>query len=110
MHGISVSTASHLYKIEETGAATLVYLYVAAPVSSILYKCEAVETDIPCNFDNGQIRMNKMMRIKREHIFKKGQLGLEILKRHGVCWVRGPRRVPFSLSREIEDICGKNEP
>ncbi len=87
-----------------------VYVYVAAPDSSILYKCEAVETDIPCNFDNGQVRMKKMMRIKREHIFNKGQLGLEVLKKHGVCWVRGPRRVPFSLSREIEDICGKKEP
>lgn len=88
----------------------MVYVYVAAPDSSILYKCEAVETDIPCNFDNGQVRMKKMMRIKREHIFNKGQLGLKILKKHGVCWVRGPRRVPFSLSREIEDICGKKEP
>lgn len=82
-----------------------VYLYVAAPVSSVLYKCEAVETDIPCDFDNGQIRMKRMMRIKRRYIFKKGQISLEVLKKHGVCSVRGPRRIPLSLSREIEALC-----
>lgn len=30
-----------------------VYMYVAAPVSAILYKCRVTRTDIPFRFDGG---------------------------------------------------------
>lgn len=41
-----------------------VFLYVAAPVSAILYKCLVTKTDIPFHFDNGDVHMSGIMKIK----------------------------------------------
>lgn len=42
-----------------------VYLYVAAPVSAVLYRCVATEVDIPYPYDDGNVHMSHVMRLKR---------------------------------------------
>ena len=73
-----------------------VYIYVAAPVSGIRWKCRAVETDIPFSFADGPVRMEKVMRLKLRKTYRKA-VGLPVLKEHGVSTVRGPRLMPDSL-------------
>lgn len=87
-------------------AGDTVYVYVAAPVSAILYKCTAVEVDIPHRYADQNISMSRGMKIKLLHEFDREQLCLEKLKEHGVRAVRGPRGVPGSLSRELDRLCG----
>ena len=78
-----------------------VFMYVAAPVSAILYKCRAVEVDIPCSYDDGKVRMTRAMRIKLLQTYDRQRFSLERLKDYGVYSVRGPRSVPNSLSCEL---------
>lgn len=82
----------------------IVYLYVAAPVSAILYQCKAVEVDIPTQYDDGKVRMNRMMKIQLLHRFPKDQLNFKKLNAHGVFAVRGPRHLPNSLLHEINNL------
>lgn len=79
-----------------------VYLYVGAPCSAILYQCEVVETDIPYSFDDGNVRMDHVMKIRRKHCYLPTQFTFAGLKKYGVNAVRGPRRMPGSLLKELE--------
>ena len=42
----------------------IVYIYLTAPVSSLLFKCRALEVDIPRQSENKNIRMKRAMRLK----------------------------------------------
>ena len=80
----------------------LVYVYVAAPVSAILYKCQAVEVDIPYHFDNGKVRMSHVMKLKRLEQYAPSLLPWEKIKNLGVSSIRGPRSMPDQLLRQME--------
>lgn len=83
----------------------IVYLYVAAPYSAIRYKCEAVEVGIPYEYDDENLSIRHVMRIKLLHRFDDGQLSFDELKEHGVSAVRGPRSVPHGLHCKIKELC-----
>ena len=78
-----------------------VFLYVAAPVSAILYKCKVTETDIPCDF-RGEIRIKALMRIKLQKRYPRDRFTFDVLGReYGIFAVRGPRGIPKSLSEAL---------
>lgn len=79
-----------------------VYLYVAAPISAILYRCQALEVGIPYDYDDGKVHMSHVMRLKPLKQYAPDAFPLDKLKEHGVFSVRGPRYVPNSLLRELE--------
>ena len=79
-----------------------VYMYVAAPVSAVLYKCTVVETDIPYTRHNDHIRIKSLMKIKREKVYDKTLFTFSVLKNdYGIFAVRGPRSVPNELSHAL---------
>lgn len=79
-----------------------VFLYVAAPVSAILYKCKVVEADIPYEYRDKNLTITTVMRIKLLHKYDYKQFTFEKLKKdYGIYAVRGPRGVPNSLSHEL---------
>ena len=79
-----------------------VYLYVAAPVSAILYKCRVTKTDIPFRFDNGEVRMSSVMKIKLQKRYEPDRFTFEVLGReYGIFAVRGPRGIPDSLKEAL---------
>lgn len=86
----------------------IVYLYLAAPYSCILYRCKAVEVEIPFEYDDGKVRMKKIMKIQRLYTYNQSDFGLEVLKEHGIITVRGPRSVPFGLRYNLEKVSGKD--
>lgn len=84
-------------------AGDTVFLYVAAPVSAILYKCLVTETDIPFSFDNGEVHMSGIMKIKLQKRYDPNQFTFNILgKKYGIFAVRGPRGIPESLSEALK--------
>ena len=83
----------------------IVYLYMAAPISAIRYKCKAVEVGIPCDYNDGTLTMTRMMKIRLLHRFEDGELNLETLREYGVHAVRGPRGVPNRLHYKIQELC-----
>lgn len=82
-------------------AGDTVYLYIAAPVSGIVYECAVLETDIPYHFDNGKVHMERVMKIRLKRKFSQ-PVPLEKLKGHGIFAVRGPIRMPYGLQYELE--------
>ena len=86
-----------------------VYIYMAAPVSAILYQCRAVEVNIPYDYDSDELSIHKAMKIKLTHRFEKDELSFKKLNEYGIFAVRGPRGVPNSLSHEIKRLCNVDE-
>ena len=81
-----------------------VYLYVAAPISAIRYKCKAAQVDIPYNYSDENISMSKVMRLQLLERYDKVEISFAMLKEYGVGAVRGPRSMPNSLKHKIEEL------
>ena len=80
----------------------MIYMYVAAPHSSILYKCRAIEVDIPRQYSDNNISMNTMMKVELLEKYESGVWSFERMKQFGVYAVRGPRSMPKELKEEME--------
>ena len=79
-----------------------IYMYVAAPVSAILYKCKAVEVDIPYDYQDKNLTITTLMKIKILRRYDHKQFTFDKLQNdYGIYAVRGPRGVPNSLSHEL---------
>ncbi len=79
-----------------------VFIYVAAPVSAILYKCEVTKTDIPTQYDDGAVHMKSLMRIRLLKRYQPEQFTFDVLgEAYGIHAVRGPRSVPEILSEAL---------
>ena len=80
-----------------------VYMYVAAPVSAILYKCRVLETDIPYAYADENLTIKALMKLKCERRYERDRFTFERLSNEfGVTAVRGPRGVPYGLSEELK--------
>ena len=76
-------------------------MYVAAPVSAILFKCEVTETDIPCH-DTGMLHIRSLMRLRLQKRYRPDRFTFEVLRsEYGIFAVRGPRGVPEHLSEAL---------
>lgn len=83
-------------------AGDTIFMYVAAPVSAILYKCKVVEADIPYNYQDKNLSIAVLMKIKLLRRYDSKQFTFHKLKEdYGIYAVRGPRGVPNSLSHEL---------
>lgn len=80
----------------------VVYLYVALPYSAILFRCRAVEVDIPYTKKNSRRNIKRAMRIQRLFTYPKDAFHLDRLKEYGITTVRGPRSVPPALKAALE--------
>ena len=84
-------------------AGDTVYLYAAAPVSAILYKCKVMETDIPCDYSDGMLTITALMKIKLQKRYQPTRFPLKKLKEeYGIYSVRGPRGVSDLLREALE--------
>ena len=88
-------------------AGDTVLIYMAAPVSSILYMCHVLETDIPYSFDDGKVRMDRIMRLKLQQRFPADALTREKLRECDIAAVRSPRHATDSLLREVSRLTGR---
>ena len=79
-----------------------VYIYLGAPVSAIRYKCSVVEVNIPYRYKDENIRIDRGMRLKLSERYDRINIGIDMLKAHGVYSVRSPRGIPKSLIHEID--------
>ena len=79
-----------------------VYMYVGAPVSAILFKCKVIETDIPCQFQNKNLTIKALMKIRLQKRYPTDRFTFDTLKKeYGIYAVRGPRGIPAALSRDL---------
>ena len=80
-----------------------VFLYVGAPVSAVLYKCRVTETGIPYQYQDRNLTITALMKIKLSKRYDPKRFTFEILKKdYGIYAVRGPRGIPNSLSEALK--------
>ena len=64
-----------------------------------LYSKEETETDIPFNYQDGNLTIKALMKIKLLKRYKADRFTFDVLKeKYGIFAVRGPRGIPNSLS------------
>ena len=81
-----------------------IYLYVGSPISAILYKCRVTETDIPYHYQDENLTIKALMKIKLLKRYDKDCFTFKVLNdEYGIFAVRGPRGVPFSLSEALNE-------
>lgn len=80
----------------------IVYLYVAAPVKAIRYKCEVLKSDIPYKYEDTNLKINRVMKIKMIEKYNDYVLSFKVLNKYGIKSVRGPRNMPLILSRLLK--------
>ena len=79
----------------------IAYMYVGAPISAVLYKCEVTEVNIPYDYADENLRMTHVMKIKRIKQYAKDFMPFAHLKDFGVNTVRGPRICPLELANAL---------
>lgn len=82
-------------------AGDIIYMYMAEPVGAILYKCRAVEVDIPYHYEDDHLTIRRSMKIQLLERYDPKRFTREVMRQFGVYGVRGPRSMPHSLSCEI---------
>lgn len=84
-------------------AGDTVYMYVAAPVSAVLYQCKVLETGIPWDYQDGKLTVKSLMTIKLQKRYPPERFTFTALKEeYGIYAVRGPRGIPNSLSQALK--------
>lgn len=79
-----------------------VFMYVAAPISAIMYKCTVLETNIPYAYQDKNLTITALMKIRLEKKYEREMFTFDILKEeYGIYAIRGPRGIPESLSRDL---------
>lgn len=81
----------------------IIYLYVANPYSSIMFKCIALEVDIPSSIKHNKLKIDRLVKIKLLKRYNQGELSFDLLKQYGVSAIRGPRSVPLKLSKYLNE-------
>lgn len=80
----------------------MIYIYVAEPISAILFQCCAVETNIAYDYKDDNLSMNKVMKIKLLKKYEPTEFPFKKLKEYGVRAIRGPRSIPKELSKKLK--------
>ena len=81
----------------------IIFMYVAAPVSAILYKCRVTETDIPYRHVSDKLQISSLMKITLLKRYEPDRFTFDILgAEYGIYAVRGPRGIPEDLSDALK--------
>ncbi len=80
----------------------VVYMYISAPISAVVYQCEVMQTDIPFEYQDEHLQIKKVMKIKKLYRYPNDAYPLDRLKLFGINSIRGPRGVPDILLKDLE--------
>lgn len=79
----------------------IVYIYVGAPFSALMYKCIVKNVDIPSNYKDDSFTFKKAMTVDVVERYKEDKYPYSKLKECGVSFIRGPRTITQELSKEL---------
>lgn len=89
----------------------IVYIYAGVPIGAILYRCQAVETDLPAegdmreHFRSGRMMILRLLTRYPETLFSRERLKTEF----GVTNVRGPRYAPDRLAAALKKYSNRSK-
>ena len=80
---------------KEVKIGDLVYIYVGAPYSQILYKCEVIRANL-------KVYSNRDMELKLIKKYKNNEYTYSFLKEHGCSFIRTPRSIPERVAKLLK--------
>ncbi len=80
----------------------IVYLYVSDPYSKIMYKCRAIEVNIPYEYKDKNVSMNHVMKIKLLKRLDNKNYTFKYLNKLGIKAIRGPRKITKEISEKLK--------
>lgn len=86
------------------GIGNTVFLYMGAPVSSILFRCKVTAVNIPYDNPDDCVPTTQVMRIKRLQTYPHGEFSLTRMRSLGVWSVRGPRGLSNGLRHALAEV------
>ncbi|MDE5630563.1 MAG: MmcQ/YjbR family DNA-binding protein, partial [Bacilli bacterium] len=78
-----------------------VYIYLGVPYRAIMYRCEVLEINIPANYKDENLAMNKVMNLKLIAKYNEDEYSIDKLTNYGIKSVRGPRHMPEDLIADM---------
>ncbi|WP_265488853.1 MmcQ protein [Lactobacillus sp. PV034] len=79
----------------------IIFMYVGAPISAIIYQCQVLEVNLPYHEHNKYLKINHVMRIKKILSYPSDQYTFKKLANYNVKAIRGPRHVPDQLLKDL---------
>lgn len=80
---------------KDVKAGDIVFIYVGAPYSQILYKCEVTRANL-------KVYSNRDMELKLIKKFKNNEYPYSFLREHECSFIRTPRSIPESVGKMIK--------
>lgn len=77
----------------------IVYIYLGSPCSSIMYKCLAIEVNIPYKYKDKYLNITKVMNLKLLKEYKQGEISFKKLNELGIKAIRGPIKIRKEVSK-----------
>lgn len=85
-----------------------IYMYMGAPYSALMYKCKALEVDIPYHYESKELTMHTVMKLQLLCKYEPDFMTFDRMKKEfGIYAVRGPRSMPNSLKQELNAYEGE---
>lgn len=78
------------------------YLYVAAPVSAVRYRCLVTETEIPYEYHGKDVSMTHVMKIRREAVFPPDRYPMKRLRELGMKTFQGVHPAPQAFLEAVQ--------
>lgn len=79
----------------------IIYVYLSAPYSCILYKCIATCVDIPYEYQDKNVKMEYIMKLKVLKKYKENEISFKKLNDLGIKAIRGPRKINKNISNHF---------
>ncbi len=79
----------------------IVFLYVGAPYSKIMYKCNVKEVNIPYEYKDANVSMSYVMKIECLKTYTDDRYSFEYLNTLGIKAIRGPRKISKEQYKKI---------
>ncbi len=80
----------------------IVYIYVGAPISALLYKCVVRKNYIPFEYYSSHVQMKYTMELELLEQYSPNLFPFSLLGKYGVRAIRGPRHMSLELHNYIE--------
>lgn len=80
----------------------IIYLYVASPYSCVLFKCCAIDVKIPFNYEDKNVKMKYVVKLKLLKRYEKDEITFAKLNKLGIKMIRGPRKISKIIAQKME--------
>lgn len=101
MHGFDNTDTIEWNQRANIRIGDTVFIYVTAPIKSVIYKCQVLQNNLPYHYQDKNLKVKRVMKIKLLKRYAPHQFDLDFLKANGVKAIRGARHLTKEVLNEL---------